>query len=112
MTLEQCKNLEKWGLPQPEGDPENLQRYYDNFNDGCPDNTWFGKVPDDVWFCPDLEQLLEFAKTVVPAIALSDIGERGWYVYQKGTPIPKDAIDPDPKVAVYKLLEKKLKAES
>ena len=80
MSLEQLKNLIKWGLTAiiwPLGPRQ-----------------------------PSLEELLEFARTVVPAMVLSDIGERGWYVYQKGTPNPPDAMNLDPKQAVYKLLEK------
>ena len=122
MTLEQCKQLEKWGLPQMVksgtsywskhiGRPQWLAA-------GIADREIGNEHDVDI---TDLEQLLEFANDRIhnsfggenkyveihlpydfypQCLAKAVVGGR-W-----GAPEYPVATDPDPKVAVYKLLEK------
>ena len=115
MTLEQCKKLKAWGLPQiiKCGD-----LYYDtelkwgivNVDDGPEDLE-----PDSI-LIPDLEQLLEFANKLLQEkfdeagfLQLTAPNNVQDYYSIVGIGAPKTynrTSDPDPKQAIYKLIEK------
>ena len=108
MTLEQCKKLKDWGLSQIVKSGTS----YWNKHIGRPQWLAAGiadwEIDNEHSFAiPDLEQLLNFAKTKMVSVlrlqqSYANKGE--WFVCDDGSPI--NAIDPDPKQAVYKLLEK------
>lgn len=114
MTLSQCKKLKVWGLPQKEcrnwltQDGSTWLGMADCDKHGVlrefhPDNG-FGRV---LLGCPDLEQLLEFAKTEVKSILRlqqSYANKDTWLACDDDN--PSYAVDPDPKVAIFRLLEK------
>ena len=108
MTLEQCKKLKDWGLSQIVKSGTS----YWNKHIGRPQWLAAGiadwEIDNEHSFAiPDLEQLLEFARkklTFINLWASPPNDEWGVYALQKGEKV--NAYDPDPKVAVYKLLEK------
>lgn len=105
MTLEQCKKLKEWGLPQFK------QSYFYVVYPVSGDATLYSSIArNELAFdwetvsCPDLEQLLEFADPKLGGgIVLRNIFGV-WHVNDN----LRDAKDPDLKEAVYKLLEKVL----
>ena len=111
MTLEQCKKLKEWGLPQSK---HPLQKcYFQEFGKQLSCIDIINELDEtDVFLCiiPDLEQLLEFAVTKDKSISLS-LSRNGWGATTCNfdfidAPEIETMVDPDPKVAVYKLLEK------
>ena len=107
MTLSQCKKLKEWGLPQNKS-----RQYYRD--DGklfhCNEVGLIWADEEDQFAIPDLEQLLEFARgqNGYPFIKLyfsPTGGEWRAQRFQDYSEQPTGA-DPDPKKAVYKLLEK------
>ena len=110
MTLEQCKKLDEWWLPQDDVSgcfwvhkSAGVSLVYNSTQ--CSD--YVGTEDKILFACPDLEQLLEFAKTKVKSILRlqqSYANKDTWLACDDDN--PSYAVDPDPKVAVYKLLEK------
>ncbi len=105
LTLEQCKKLKEWGLPQGKS-------YFEywavgGLGAGMPVRIDITKADEHsgtvLCSIPDLEQLLEFAKTKDILVVLKPT--RDGYItidYAKSF----SSHDPDPKVAIYKLLER------
>lgn len=131
LTLEQCQKLKEWELPQEDGE-------YNYFSSpiplGCDESYETAKILEHksgerdsqdhsatipfrtywqfICACPDLEQLLEFAKRECRkrffVLALDDRSAGGWSAdggwIDNGEKLRFS--NPDPKQAVYKLLEK------
>lgn len=85
LTLEQCKNLDKWGM----------------------DLKGFGSPRRGYYKIPSLEELMEFAKILDECWHIAPC-PNGWVITrmtETGMFI-EELIDPAPKQAVYKLIEK------
>lgn len=111
MTLEQCKQLEKWGLSQTGWG------YYYVDKSPTKEPIWIlYSNPTDIKEyqskfrikCPDLEQLLEFASSVFGKVILRHAPPYPYNIcgYTKNNHQEFESSDFAPKQAIYKLLEK------
>ncbi len=119
LTLEQCKKLQGWGFPQIGC----WWNYYDRDGkieavDRIMVSDYFGGKEKFICARPGLEKLLEFTDKVVKQkyqkgttllIHSEEEGVTiGWTAAIDNIALPEwtlEATDPDPKQAIYKLLE-------
>lgn len=103
LTLEQCKNLAAWGLPQElnEGD-----HFWATNHVGEWVVCVFGCTRilfDDYYKIPDLAELMEFAKTLDVEWGIRPNQFNGWTITREGK---AEFTFASPKLAAYKLCAK------
>ena len=107
LDLEHCKNLAGWGLPQELGQWgwhwKKSKQYKDTWHTCALAFTW--DVPEEYFKIPSLETLMEFAKTLDEPVLYWN--EDQWVArWRFKNDCDLGGHDPNPTLAVYKLIEK------